>query len=295
MRPLALALLLPLAAACTPDGPPADGTPADGAAVETRMVTDDSSGVALPRVTLPGRPEAEARVNAALDSLAASLWCGSDAFPDGGPAPGDSSWTNRIRIDHAADDVLSLNIHSAYFCNTAYPTNDANGSVTYDLTTGAAVPFRALFRDYDADRDAIAGLLSATLTPAAAGDDAASGDAEREEAEREEAEREAAEREEAAGRGAAGAARESAAGEVAVGETAEDEGCAALLTPAALADAEFAYSLGDAGMTVQPVFPHVTEACAVEATIPYGSVAAFAADGGVLARVARAAGGQAGG
>ena len=287
MRLLALALLLAFAAgaglpACTPAGPPATGG-ADSTSVATRMVTDDASGVALPRVSLPGRPDAEARVNAALDSLAASLWCGSDAFPDG-PVP-DSSWTNRVRIDHAADDVLSLNIHSAYFCNTAYPTNDANGSVTFDLRTGAAVPFQALFRDYDADRAAIAGLLSATLTPAAATEDAASADEARADAEREEEEREAAERAEAAGEGTAGAEREEAAGEAAADEEA---GCAGLLTPAALAEAEFAYSLGDAGIRVQPVFPHVTEVCAVEATIPYGSVAAFAAAGGVLARVAQA-------
>ena len=127
-------------------------------------------------MALPGRPDVEARVNASLDSLSASLTCA----PAGEPAPRPFSpdagmmFESRARVTHAADDVLSVSVHASYFCGTAYPTNDANLSVTYDLATGEPVPFEALFRDYDEDRAAVAGVLQTTLAPAAAGGEAAS-------------------------------------------------------------------------------------------------------------------------
>ncbi len=223
----------------TPDAPTTAG-PADGA-VEVRTVRDDSTGAELPRVTLAGRPEIERLVNAGLDSLSASLTCGADAGSD----TTDSSFVTRASVAHAADDVLSVSVHSSYYCGTAYPTNDANLSVTYDLTTGASVPFEALFRDYDADRAAIAGVLQTTLFSAA-------------------------------GSGDAGAAGEGA------------DGCQDMFTAEGVAAMSFAYTLTGEGLAVQPQFPHVIEACAVESTIPYGSLRAYAAEGGVLARVADA-------
>jgi hypothetical protein len=132
-------------------------------AVEVRMVRDDSTGVELPRITLAGRPEVEARVNASLDSLSASLACNADISR---PGTDPFEYDTAARVDHAADDVLSVNIHSSYNCGGPYPSSGVNQSVTYDLTTGEAVPFDALFRD-DADRSALAGLLSAALTPMA--------------------------------------------------------------------------------------------------------------------------------
>ena len=236
MRRLAPALALLLAAGCTADSP--DGAGAAGApdAVEVRTVRDDSTGIALPRVALAGRPEVEARVNAALDSLAASLTCGDlSGLPADVP---ETDYEARTRVTHAAHDVLSVNVHASYYCGGPYPTNDANRSVTYDLTTGEAVPFWSLFREGEADRTAVAGVLETTLAPAAAGVDA---------------------------------------------------GCADALTAEALATATIAYALTDTGVLVQPQFPHVIEACAVESEIPYGSLRAFARDGNVLTRVADAA------
>lgn len=232
---LAVGLAL-LASACAPADAPSEG--ADAASVEVRMVRDAATGAELPRVTLPGRPDVEARVNARLDSLSASLAC----EPTDVPLDPDMETTfeSRARATHAADDVLSVSVHASYFCGGPYPTNDANFSVTYDLTTGEAVPFEALFRDYTADRAAIAGVLQTTLAPAVAG-----------------------------------------------GEAPTE--CADLFaSPEAVAEMTFSYALADEGVLVQPEFPHVTEACAVEATVPYASLRAYARDGGVLARVADA-------
>ena len=242
-RALALFLVALAAAGCTdtPSATPGAETPAGAAAgptaVEVRMVRDDSTGIELPRVTLAGRPAVEARVNARLDSLAASLRCEA---VEGGPDPADMSYSARTAVTHAADDVLSVAIHAAYACGGPYPTNDANLSVTYDLTTGEAVPFEALFRDYDANRAAIAGVLQTTLAPIATG------------------------------------------GEL-------DSDCTELFSEEAMEAMTFQYALGAEGLLVQPDFPHVTAACAAEATIPYASMKPFAAEGGPLARVAAGA------
>ncbi len=236
MRRLTLFLVVLTATGCT-DTPADTGTTAAAGDVDVdvRMVRDDSTGVELPRVTIAGRPEVEQRVNAGLDSLAASLTC--EPYEAGQSAAG-MSYEAKTAVTHAADDVLSVSVHSSYFCGGAYPTNDANQSVTYDLTTGEQVSFEALFRDYDADRAAITGVLQTTLAPAA------------------------------------------------TGEVAD---CAELFTTEAMQSMTFQYALGADGVLVQPSFPHVTEACAAESTIPYASLRTFAADGGVLARVASGA------
>ena len=171
MRASALALLLLATAGCTGDDAPAGSAATAGSAagsaagrVEVRTVRDDSTGAELPRVALAGRGEVEARVNTALDSLARSLRCDPETQAPGAPA---STFETRTSVTHAADDVLSVSVHASYYCGGPYPTNDANLSVTYDLATGAAVPFEALFLDYDADRVAITGVLQTSLQPAA--------------------------------------------------------------------------------------------------------------------------------
>ncbi|HEX8386103.1 MAG TPA: hypothetical protein VF576_07965, partial [Rubricoccaceae bacterium] len=143
LRPaLSLAAGLVLLAGCAREAAPGAGT-ASTDPVEVRTVRDATTGVSLPRVTLSGRPDAERLVNASLDSLSASLTC-----QDVGPNAADTSYTVRSSVAYAADDVLSVSVHASYYCGGAYPTNDANLSATYDLTTGARVPFEALFRDY---------------------------------------------------------------------------------------------------------------------------------------------------
>ena len=224
--PVLLALLL---AGCTDPG---SGSAPTADSVQVHLVRDTLSGAELPRVTLPGRPNVERRVNASLDSLSASLRC-----EDVGANAADTSFDTRASAAYAGDDVLSVSVHASTYCGGAYPTNDANLSVTYDLATGRKVPFEALWRDYAADRTAIDGVLTASLQPAATEGDL----------------------------------------------TSE---CASLFEPEPMASTTFAYTLTASGIAVQPEYPHVMEACAVEATIPYASVRAFAADGGVLARVA---------
>ena len=41
---------------------------------------------------------------------------------------------------------------ASYYCGAAYPTNDVNMSLTFDLRTGEKVGFEQLFKDYEADK-----------------------------------------------------------------------------------------------------------------------------------------------
>lgn len=166
MRPLALVLLL-AAAGCTPSGD-APGAPAAAVdSIQVRTVRDDSTGIELPRVTLAGRSDVEARVNAVLDSVAAEMRCDPEIVR---PGAEESSYTSNSEVRLAAHDMLSVSIHSSYSCGGPYPTNDYNQSVTFDLRTGEVVPFEALFRDYAGDRAVITGVLQTTLAPEAAGE-----------------------------------------------------------------------------------------------------------------------------
>ena len=61
----------------------------------------------------------------------------------------------RSRVTYARDDIFSIYASAEYYCNTAYPTNDANISQTFDLKTGKQVGFEELFKNYEADRQEI--------------------------------------------------------------------------------------------------------------------------------------------
>jgi hypothetical protein len=119
------------------------------------MVRHPVSGVELPRIRLPERPDVETGVNARLDSLAASLRC-PDA--DGG------EYDTRAAVTYARNDVFSVQIASSYYCGGAYPTHRADSSVTFDLRTGREVELRSLFADYERDRAEIARAFLGSLS-----------------------------------------------------------------------------------------------------------------------------------
>jgi hypothetical protein len=145
------------------------------------------------------------------------------------------AYRSRASVTYAANDVLSVSVHVAYNCGGAYPTNDANASVTYDLRSGEQIPFEMLFADYRLDKARIVRVLLPALR--------ATG-------------------------------------------MAVSEACSGVLTVKNLSDYGFAYSLSRAGLTVQPRFPHVIEACSQEATVPFRHLKAFARADGLLKRVA---------
>jgi hypothetical protein len=133
------------------------------------MARNPASGAVLPRLTAG---QNRARVNRQLDSLAASLRCGREAAGRGR----ETYFRSRARVAYAARDVFSVAITASYDCAGPYPTDGANLSVTYDLRTGRAVPFEALFADYARDGAAIVRALfpdraARAERPASAGDE----------------------------------------------------------------------------------------------------------------------------
>jgi len=203
-----------------------------GNAVTYELSVRSLSGAVLPRVRLPDRQAVAVKVNQELEALASRFRC-----PKGTKYIGPLAYRSRASVTYAANDVLSVSIHAAYDCGGAYPTGDANLSVTYDLRTGERVPFEMLFADYGQDEARIVHALLPFLR--------ASG-------------------------------------------MAVSEACAGVLTAQNLSSYGFAYSLSQAGLTVQPNFPHVIAACSQEVIVPYGRLKAFARADGVLARVANA-------
>jgi hypothetical protein len=61
----------------------------------------------------------------------------------------------RSRVGYADRDIFSIYASAQYYCGGPYPTNDDNISKTFDLRTGKLVEFSELFRNYEADKQAI--------------------------------------------------------------------------------------------------------------------------------------------
>ena len=200
--------------------------------VTYELTARSPSGAVLPQVVLPDRPAVAAMVNRDLKAIASGLRC-----PKGTEHTNPLTYRSRASVTYAANDVLSVSVHAAYDCGGAYPTNDANASVTYDLRTGEQIPFEMLFADYRRDEVRIVRVLLPALRAAG---------------------------------------------------MAVSEQCARVLTAGNLSGYGFAYSLSRAGLTVQPRFPHVIEACSQAVTVPFRHLAAFTRADGVLARVANA-------
>lgn len=131
--------------------------PAD-AAVTYELTSRSPSGAVLPQVRLPDRPTVAAKVNRDLKAVASGLMC-----PKRTEHTASLAYRSRASVMYAPDDVLSVSIHAAYDCGGAYPTNDANASVTYDLRSGERLPFEMLFADYGRDEARIVRALLPAL------------------------------------------------------------------------------------------------------------------------------------
>lgn len=68
----------------------------------------------------------------------------------------------------------------------------------------------------------------------------------------------------------------------------DPDSCLARYEPADLARTESSFHFSNDGLVVRPEYAHAFEACAHEVTVPYRALAALAAPGGALARVAAA-------
>lgn len=117
------------------------GAPATGAVTfaEKPRLSEDIE--ALPR--LVGDSPAIVRINADLDrSDAAAVASAAQCAADAGDGPG-GGWSRVITRPMTGPAYLTLRQHLDIYCGGAYPSTQQT-AVTYDLTTGASVDWKAL-------------------------------------------------------------------------------------------------------------------------------------------------------
>jgi hypothetical protein len=213
--------------------------PASG--IDFGMVKDHR-GFQVPHLIRYRNPEVAREVNRQIAENLADLGCSDD------PAVPDKTLEVSSEVKLAADDIFSVYISARYFCG-AFPENDDNRSLTFDLKTGKAVSFEELFRDYTKNRREILRTIF-----------------------RKQVEK---------------AERAAAAGKKDNGDTCK--GSPQLYSMEALDEGtpNYFFNLTPRGLEVQPDWPHVIQACAVRVTVPYARLRQFAAPGGLLERKAR--------
>ena len=199
-----------------------------------RMTRVRRTRILFPRLTSFRDRAVMNAVNRRIDELTGEFGCQGE----GGR---NAYYKVRSRVEYTDRDIFSIYASSEYYCGGAYPTNDNNISLTFDMKTGKVVNFEDLFRNYDADRQEIVKTIFADLL--------------------------------------ARGARAARSGKSSEGD------CEEVYQPDRLESSTFAFNFSKAGLSVQPDWPHVMEACAERVTVPYAKLAKFAAPDGLLARV----------
>jgi hypothetical protein len=110
--------------------------------------------ILFPRLTRFRNPKIMREVNRQIDAATREFGCEGQ----NGKA---SYYRVKSKVSYADNDIFSIYASAEYFCNTAYPTNDANMSQTYDLRTGRQVQFEELFKSYETDRREILKIIFA--------------------------------------------------------------------------------------------------------------------------------------
>lgn len=109
--------------------------------------------IRFPRLTRLGDREVMRRVNRQIYEVAREFDCGE--------TEGNSYFNVRSAVEYVEYDVFSIYATAEYYCGGAYPTNDANSSMTFDLRTGEQVKFAALFKDYEQNYEEILRVIFA--------------------------------------------------------------------------------------------------------------------------------------
>ncbi|MFN0123725.1 MAG: hypothetical protein ACKV2V_24755 [Blastocatellia bacterium] len=213
--------------------------PAEG--IVHQLAPVGKTGLRFPRLTHFRDTSIMREVNAALDEMTAEFGC-----QDG--EPGKTKYEVRAQVEYAARDIFSIYVSQSWFCGGAYPTNDYNNSVTFDMETGTIVEFEQLFRDYEKDKPEILGVMFGPQIAAAA----------------------------------------KLAARLAAENKQPGDNCDSdpeIWSLDSLETDSFSFNFSTAGLRVQPVWPHAAEACATRVTVPYAQLRKFAAPGSLLLRV----------
>ena len=104
--------------------------------------------ILFPRLTRFRDAKVMREVNRQIDAATREFGCE-------GQGGKNSYYKVKSKVTYADNDVFSIYASAEYYCNTAYPTNDANISQTFDLRTGKLIQFEELFKSYERDRQEI--------------------------------------------------------------------------------------------------------------------------------------------
>lgn len=121
-----------------------------------RMVRVRGTRILFPRLTSFRDRAIMNAVNRRIDELTAEFGCQ-------GQGGRNATYKVRSRVEYTDKDVFSIYASADYYCGTAYPTNDNNISLTFDMKTGKEINFEELFKDYGADRQEIIKIIFADL------------------------------------------------------------------------------------------------------------------------------------
>jgi hypothetical protein len=226
-----------------------------------RMAEAPVSAKQVPQVTDFAERRVVNAVNRNLMSVARAATCGHE--PD--------DYELSAEVAYAGEDVLSVRVRASWFCGAAYPTTDADQSMTFDLRTGDPVEMSSLFRD---------GVAGATLDGILFAHELSQVLPRMKEYCAKEADllddKKLLEEE---------ACAEAFA--TSIDENDQDY-CLLQYTPRHLAESGATFHFSPEGLVVRPDWPHVIAGCAREITVPYRALAPLAAPGKALARVAAA-------
>lgn len=193
--------------------------------------------IKFPRITQYSDQRILKKVNSMIDDTTATFTC------DGG----QGSFDVDSNATYTEKDILSIYASSSYYCGGAYPTNDSNSSMTFDLKTGDLVTFTDLFADYERDQEQILRVIFGPKIQAS---------------------------EKATEKGSAADNEEG---------SCEDD--PEIYSLDHFKDSSFNFNFASDGLHVQPDWPHVIEACSEIAVVPFSSLKDYAAPKGILARV----------
>ena len=85
------------------------------------------------------------KVNTQIDESIKNLRCFN----------GEGSYSTTTEVTFSKENIFSIKAISSWYCGGAYPTDDENLSMTFDLKTGNRIGFSSLFTDYGKNEDAI--------------------------------------------------------------------------------------------------------------------------------------------
>ncbi len=94
------------------------------------------------------------KVNLTMSEIVSSFGC-----PVESGDTSKNSFESKIKVSYAKNNIFSVSIHNAYYCGGAYPTNDSDESITFDMNTGEEVVFTKLFLDYEKNRKDIMKII----------------------------------------------------------------------------------------------------------------------------------------